>query len=228
MRTNYKQTAYKGTDGRLYINGDWYYRGLPPSITIADSAYIDTSYGFSAFRSEQPDAMIVGEASGCYDRSSFIVSDKGKISVGKFTILNGTTIICKEQIIIGDHCMLAWGSVLTDTWLTAGLISIEARRALLYTVAQDASRPYPFFGNAAPIILEDNCWIGFDSVILPGVRLGRGCVIGCKTIIDMDIPPYAVVAGSPARIIRYLDKDDTDDEKRKALVEYIPLRNKRS
>jgi acetyltransferase-like isoleucine patch superfamily enzyme len=40
------------------------------------------------------------------------------------------------------------------------------------------------------------------------VRLGRGCVIGCKSVVDFDVPPYAVVTGNPAAIIRYLPQND--------------------
>ncbi len=208
MRENYTQIGTLGADNRLHIDHDWYSRGIPSNVAIANNVYIDTSYGFAGFNSTQPEALSIDEASGCYDRSSLIVSEEGKIKVGKFTILNGTTLICKKQITIGDHCMLAWGSVLTDSWLDASMLSVEARGAILRKTADDPSRKYPFFGEASPIVLEDNCWVGFDSVILPGVRLGRGCVVGCKTIVDFDVPPYAVVTGSPARIIKYLTPND--------------------
>jgi acetyltransferase-like isoleucine patch superfamily enzyme len=148
------------------------------------------------------------------------VGERGKINVGKYCILNGSTIICKNQITIGDHCMMAWGSVLTDSWMDVSLFSIEARKMLLKKTAADPLRRYPFFGTASPIVLEDNCWVGFDSVILPGVRLGRGCVVGCKTIVDMDVPPYAVVTGSPARIVKYLAANDTEEEKAITLSQY--------
>jgi acetyltransferase-like isoleucine patch superfamily enzyme len=68
------------------------------------------------------------------------------------------------------------------------------------------------------VVIEDNVWVGFDTVILPGVRLGRGCVIGCKTVIAADVPPYAVVAGSPPRVIRMLAPDDTEEARQEALA----------
>ncbi len=220
MRKNYTQIGTIGADKRIHIDDDWYSRGIPSNVAIAKNVYIDTSYGFAGFHSTQEEALFIDEASGCYDRSSLIVSEEGKIKVGKFTILNGTTLICKKQIIIGNHCMLAWGSVLTDSWVDASLLSIEARRILLKRSAEDPLRRYPFFGEALPIVLEDNCWVGFDSVILPGVRLGRGCVVGCKTIVDRDVPPYAVVTGSPTRIVRYLNANDTENVRQQALREY--------
>jgi acetyltransferase-like isoleucine patch superfamily enzyme len=220
MRENYIQAGSKGSDSRIHIDGDWYGHGIPSNVRLAHNVYIDTSYGFAAFHSTQPDALFIDEASGCYDRASFIVGEAGKISVGKYCILNGSTIICKKRITIGDHCMMAWGSVLTDSWMDASLFPIEARRMLLKKTAEDPMRRYPFFGEASPIILEDNCWVGFDSVILPGVTLGRGCVVGCKTVISEDVPPYAVVTGSPARIVKYLAPNDTEEEKVKALKLY--------
>jgi acetyltransferase-like isoleucine patch superfamily enzyme len=208
VRTNYSQAGIIGNDSRIHIEGDWYTSGIPGNVKIAESAYIDTSYGFSGFRSTQPEALIIEEGSGCYDRSSLVVSGTGRIHIGRFTILNGATLICNNNISIGDHCMLAWGSVLTDSWLAAGNISLEMRRNLLRQSALDPLRPYPFLEERSSIVLEDNCWVGFDAVILPGVTLGRGCVVGCKTIVATDVPPYAVVAGCPARIIRYLTPND--------------------
>ncbi|MEO7293825.1 MAG: acyltransferase, partial [Ginsengibacter sp.] len=205
----------------IYLDNDWYGRGIPSNVVLHNNVFIDTSYGFAGFNSTQQEALVIDEASGCYDRSSFIVSGEGKIGVGKYTILNGATLICKKQIIIGDYCMLAWGSVLTDSWMDASLFPIESRRALLKNAAQNPLRHYPFFGDALPIILEDNCWVGFDAVILPGVRLGRGCVVGCKTVVDKDVPPYAVITGSPAKIVKYLKANDTEDIRQRALYEYI-------
>jgi len=63
-------------------------------------------------------------------------------------------------------------------------------------------------------------WVGFDSVILPGVTLGRGAVVGCKTVIAEDVPAYAVVVGDPARIVRRLDPDDTEKARAQAIREY--------
>ncbi|MEO6733901.1 MAG: acyltransferase [Ferruginibacter sp.] len=212
MRENFIQTGTKGHDQRTYLEGDWFNHGIPSNVVMAGKVYIDTSYGFAGFNSGQPAAMFIDEASGCYDRSSFITSGNGKIHIGKFSILNGTTLISNNNIAIGDHCMLSWGSVITDSWLPAG-DSKAARRELLETAAVAPFRQYPFFEDSKPVVLEDNCWVGFGAVIMPGVRLGKGCIIGCKTIITRDVPPYAIVAGGDAKIIRFLLPDDTEEEK---------------
>ena len=51
----------------------------------------------------------------------------------------------------------------------------------------------------APIVIEDDVWIGFNATILKGVKIGKGAIIGASTIITKDVPPYAIMVGSPAR-----------------------------
>ena len=218
MRKNFTQAGNKGGDNRTYLPGDWYAHGIPSNVSFGPNVFIDTSYGFAGFRSKQPDALIIGEASGCYDRASFTVGENGQVKVGKFCILNGSTIICNDKVFIGDHCMIAWGVVITDSWLEINS-SLAERQNLLLNTAQNLNRDFPI-RQAKQVIIEDNVWIGFDAVVLPGVRLGKGCVVGCKTVIDKDVPAYAVVAGSPARVIKFVTPDDTDDAKQAALDKY--------
>lgn len=221
MRENIIQVKTVGPDGRMHLAGDWFSRGLPANIVVSESVYIDSSYGFTTYCSGDKEGLNIDEGSGCYGATSFIVSEKGKIAIGKFSVINDATLVCNRAITIGNHCMLAWGSVIIDTWLDAASYSVEIRQELLVNISQNPLRPYPFSGKSLPVILEDNCWVGFGSIIMPGVHLGRGCVVGCKTVITNDVPPYAVITGSPARIVKYLQPDDTDEEKEKALQEYL-------
>jgi acetyltransferase-like isoleucine patch superfamily enzyme len=54
------------------------------------------------------------------------------------------------------------------------------------------------------VTIEDDAWIGSGAVILPGVRIGRGAVVGANSVVTEDVPPLTVVAGLPARPIRQL------------------------
>jgi acetyltransferase-like isoleucine patch superfamily enzyme len=186
---------------------DWYRGVVPSNVILGRDVYVDTSYSFAPFFSEEEAALVLGEASGAYDRTSFVVGARGRVTVGAYTVLNATTLVCNERITIGAHCLLAWGSVVTDTWLDAGA-SLEARRRMLHAAAADPHRRLQPVSEPRPVTLEDNVWIGFDAVILPGVTIGRGAVVGCKTIVRESIPPYAVVVGDPTRIIRTLDPEE--------------------
>lgn len=70
------------------------------------------------------------------------------------------------------------------------------------------------------IIIEDDVWIGMDAMILSGVTIGKGAVVAARSVITRDVPPYSIVAGNPAKVIRYrFDKnlikklEDIDMEK---------------
>src|SRR5262245_10221781 len=122
-------------DGRVYLEWDWYDGGIPANVELGKNVYVETSYGFAACRSELKNAVRIGEASGAYDRSNFVLGPHGRVRVGDYTVLNGTYIVCNHEVTIGNHCLLAWGSVISDSWL--GASALEHRRAALYAAAQD-------------------------------------------------------------------------------------------
>lgn len=69
----------------------------------------------------------------------------------------------------------------------------------------DINRPMRLQGYAesSPVVIEDDVWLGARVIVLPGIRIGRGAVIGAGAIVTKDVPPYAVCVGNPARILRY-------------------------
>jgi maltose O-acetyltransferase len=59
------------------------------------------------------------------------------------------------------------------------------------------------YKESLPVVIEDDVWLGARVIVLPGIKIGRGAVIGAGAIVTRDVPPYAVCAGNPARIIRF-------------------------
>ena len=59
------------------------------------------------------------------------------------------------------------------------------------------------FQKDQPITIEDDVWIGSRVIILPGVVIGKGAIVGAGSIVTKDVAPYSIVAGNPARLIRY-------------------------
>lgn len=57
-------------------------------------------------------------------------------------------------------------------------------------------------GKSKPITIEDDVWIGHRSTILKGVTIGKGSVVGSRACVTSDVPPYSIVAGNPARVIK--------------------------
>ncbi|KAJ8112016.1 hypothetical protein ONZ43_g5489 [Nemania bipapillata] len=54
----------------------------------------------------------------------------------------------------------------------------------------------------APITIGEDCWLGGNVVVLPGVTIGRGCTIGAGSVVTKDIPPFMVAAGNPAKVLK--------------------------
>lgn len=65
----------------------------------------------------------------------------------------------------------------------------------------------------APIVIGADAWIGTCAVILPGVHIGEGAVVGASAVVTADVPPYAVVAGVPARFVRWVSDWMPDGER---------------
>lgn len=217
MNKNIAQKIEVGNDGNWHIQYDWYPKAIPDNIVMEDMVYLDSTYSFSSFHSEKPDGFKIGFGSGNYLHSHFLAGKDGRLSIGRYVILEATNIMVNDFIKIGDHCMFSWGSYITDTWLDEQIYPSAVRKEILMQVAKSDNR-YLELPNPKPVIIEDNVWVGFDAVILPGVRLGRGCVVGCKTVISEDVPPYAVIVGSPPHVVKFLNEDDTEEERKKALV----------
>ena len=63
-------------------------------------------------------------------------------------------------------------------------------------------------GRRAGVNIGNDVWVGFRATILPGVSIGHGAVVGAGAVVTRDVPPYAIVAGNPARIIRFRFADE--------------------
>ncbi|SPF39992.1 putative Transferase hexapeptide repeat containing protein [Candidatus Sulfopaludibacter sp. SbA4] len=199
-----------------HLDRDWFGAPVPKNIRLGPNVYLESTYAFAAFFSQQDPALTMEEGSGAYGLTSFVVGPQGRVEIGAYTCLSSTAICCEDRIRIGAHCMVAWGAVITDSQVPHPETIGRRRQALLETAADPARRLRPM-AEVAPVTIEDNVWVGFDSVIGAGVRIGRGSVVGCKTIVAADVPPYTVMAGNPARVLCRLDPDDTP-ELRKAVL----------
>jgi acetyltransferase-like isoleucine patch superfamily enzyme len=58
----------------------------------------------------------------------------------------------------------------------------------------------------APVTIEDDSWIGCNAIILKGVTIGRGSIIAAGSVVTSSVPPFSIVAGNPATVIKQLDK----------------------
>ena len=118
--------------------------------------------------------------------------DAKGITVGDCCLIcPGVRILAASEITIGASCMLASGAYITDSdW--HGIY--------------DRSLP---IGKTAPVVLEENVWVGDSAIVCKGVRVGKNSIIGAGAVVASDIPENAIAVGNPAKVIRYLDADET-------------------
>lgn len=69
--------------------------------------------------------------------------------------------------------------------------------------------------SKGPVVIEDNCWLGFNSEILSGVHIGRNSVVAAHAVVTKDVPPYSIVAGNPAKIVKQYNFETHEWEKYK-------------
>jgi acetyltransferase-like isoleucine patch superfamily enzyme len=188
------------------IPGDWYHGSFPPNVSVDVSAYIETSYSFLLYRSELPEGLRIGRGSSTYLGTMFDVGPWGRVSIGKFSLIHGAWFICDSGIEVGDYCLISWNVVFMDTYGVSS--NPEERRSQLEAVPFARPRRVSRNASAKPVRIGRNVWIGFDSVILPGVTIGDGSVIGARSVVIEDVPPFSVAAGNPATIVRKIENDE--------------------
>ena len=125
---------------------------------------------------------------------------KGNITIGSYSSINGpATRISSEinEIIIGSYCSVASNVVIQEYYHKYERLSSFY---IFKTFFGDKENKDIF--SKGKIIIEDDVWIGSNSVILSGVIIGRGSVIGAGSIVTKNVPAYSIVVGNPARIIK--------------------------
>ncbi len=138
---------------------------------------------------------------GQYTFSSISVGDD--VSLGDRACL----IASRSRIVIGSHVMFG-----PEVIIRGGNHRIDAVGRFMKSIRDEEKRPEDDLG----VIIEDDVWIGTRAVVLSGVRIGRGAVVGAGAVVTRNVPPYAIVAGNPARLVRFRWEVETilDHERR--------------
>lgn len=134
----------------------------------------------------------------------------GHISIGKHFFMGGFSYIhAADSVSIGDCVIVSNHVRIMDNNSHPTDPEKRMRMSLEGRLQKDGSIS-PLWSETlaeyAPVIIEDNVWIGEFAAILKGVTIGKGAVVGCHTVVTKDVPPYSVVAGNPAKVVKTLHK----------------------
>jgi acetyltransferase-like isoleucine patch superfamily enzyme len=144
---------------------------------IARDSSVGAEFGAEAILGK---SVVIGER-------TIVSISMGSLRIGDRTTFFSDCLISGE-VQIGADCLFAKNvSLLTGTHEIRGSGTIRENDALA-----EASH------RSKPIVIGDDCWLGLNSVILPGVTLGTGCVVGANAVVTMSFPPYSILGGVPA------------------------------
>jgi acetyltransferase-like isoleucine patch superfamily enzyme len=155
-----------------------------------------------------------------------ILGDRQAIRIGRNTVVAGQLLTFGHSgdIEIGEWCFVGPGSRI---W-SAASIRIGNRVLISHNVNVHDSDSHPLDAaerheqyveivqsghprqagsiRAAPVVIGDDAWIGFNSTVLKGVTIGPGAIVAAGSVVTGDVPPWSVVAGNPATVVRSLQE----------------------
>lgn len=123
-----------------------------------------------------------------------------------------------DRLVIGRFCSIACGA---KFMFTSGNHSMQSLANYTFPIffdewGLDAKDICDAWDNKGDTVIGNDVWIGYEAVIMPGVKIGDGAVIGTRAVVTKDVPPYTIVGGVPAKPIRRRF-DDATVEKLEAL-----------
>ena len=147
-----------------------------------------------------------------------VVKDQS-IEVGDYTIYNDFVSdprlfeknnvlyhypINHDRLIIGKFCSIACGAKFIFNCANHTLKSLSTYTFPLFYEEWDLpkSEVAAAWDNKGDIVIGNDVWIGFEAIILAGVKIGDGAIIGARAVVTKDVPPYSIVGGIPAKVIR--------------------------
>jgi acetyltransferase-like isoleucine patch superfamily enzyme len=149
-----------------------------------------------------------------------------RIRIGDDVVISGVTTLVGSKMVDDPILEIGTGSyigyqttIITGRGVYIGAHVLIANRVFIAAddshpldpMARMANRP-PRPEDIKTIRIDDGAWIGEAASVLKGVRVGQGAIVGANAVVTRDVPPYAVVGGNPARVIKMLKLEDASNE----------------
>lgn len=111
-----------------------------------------------------------------------------------------------DRLVIGRFCSIACGARFLFNSANHTLGSLSTYPFPIFWGEEwgiDKSEITTAWDNRGDIVVGNDVWIGYEAVIMAGVRIGDGAIVASRAVVPRDVPPYAIVGGVPAAVIRY-------------------------
>jgi acetyltransferase-like isoleucine patch superfamily enzyme len=171
---------------------------LPAGVTIGSDVHVNPSASF----------LVLGQGVGSIEVGDFThvqgmlqtFWNGGRIRVGNYCYIGaGTRIWSQSSIRIGDHVLISHLVDIHDT--DSHPKSATERRLDAHGILQTGVYKLPTETRSAPIVIEDDVWIGAKATILKGVTIGKGAIVATGAMVTRDVDSFTIVAGNPARVV---------------------------
>ena len=179
--------------------------GKPTLIIGKDSSLGRTARILNA--GSHSDLIRVG-ANSRIEGELFVFAHGGRIQIGDWCFVGPETRLwsaCSlkigNRVLISHHCNVM--DSLTHPIEAAG------RHAQFRAILR-VGHPSAIDLDEKPVCIEDDAWIGAGSIILRGVTIGKAAIVGAGSVVTQDVPPYTVVVGNPARVVRQLKEGQSE------------------
>lgn len=153
----------------------------------------------------QKDYLNVKVGNNCYLCCNIMLqTETAEVIIGDGVFIGpGTTLFCRDRIVIDNDIMISWGCTLIDT--NAHSLHSRERAADVSESMQGPNYKNWSVVKGAPIHVKDKCWVGFNSIILKGVTLSEGTIVGAGSVVSKTTEEYSIYGGNPATFIKKTD-----------------------
>jgi acetyltransferase-like isoleucine patch superfamily enzyme len=165
----------------------WHFYGVPiiqkhrrSRMTFGTGLQLRSSLRSNPLGSNHPVILATWQAGAC-------------LEVGSDFAMTGGVLCSAERITIGNNVGVGANTTIIDT----DFHSFNPVERLMN----------PLIAKTTPVTIEDGAFIGMNCLILKGVTIGQNSIVGAGSIVSRDVPPYAIVAGNPAQVIKVLPHD---------------------
>lgn len=178
-----------------------------PKLGLASKVNLNVKgafkYGYDCGVGEGANIIVPQDAelifgNGCYIGRYVELGPSGTIKIGSHTSIQDRSIFIGD-VTIGRYCLIS-----LNVLVSSGRHYFDLKPSWLIRDQDDLAARDKELSEAhfKPVIVEDDCWLGINVVVMPGVVIGKGVVVGANSVVTKDIAPYSVVAGAPAKIIK--------------------------
>lgn len=134
-----------------------------------------------------------------------VENENSRLSIGNRVFIGGNSLIdCMDQITIEDDVLISYQVLIMD----CDNHSLRASERM-GDLKRWRNQKYDWSRvQRAPVVIHSKAWIGARAIITKGVVIGEGGIVAAGSVVTKDVPPYTIVGGNPARVIRELGPDE--------------------